>query len=225
MSVIDANTLASLGLTSAAGQKKESSRDELGQADFFKLMITQLQNQDPFEPMESGDFLGQIAQFGTVNGIGELQKSFDGIAQAMQANQTLQAAALVDREVLIPVDLAVLGEEGGIRGGVDLKASANDLTVNVYNEAGVLVRRIPMGGQGSGMKSFVWDGITTDGERAPPGVYEFRAEAQLDGQTSQPQTLLNARVDSVRTGQAGGGVTLIVEGFGEIDLATVRQIG
>ncbi|TVQ74128.1 MAG: flagellar hook assembly protein FlgD, partial [Chromatiaceae bacterium] len=78
---VDLNMLEGLGLASTNSSKADKGkRDELGQEDFFKLMITQLQNQDPFEPMESGDFLGQIAQFGTVNGIGELQKSFESIA-------------------------------------------------------------------------------------------------------------------------------------------------
>ncbi|SEQ11794.1 flagellar basal-body rod modification protein FlgD [Ectothiorhodospira magna] len=225
MSAIDFSTLQSLGLTGAESDK-DRKRDELGQAEFFELMIAQLNNQDPFEPMESGAFLGQIAQFGTVNGINELKKSFDGIASAMQSSQTLQAASLVDREVLVPVDMAVLQEESEIRGGVDLPKSVNNLTVGVYNEAGQLVRQINMGAQSSGLKTFHWDGIKDDGEPAVPGIYEFRAQAQLDGASAPPQVLLNARVDSVRLGQGPNSpVMLSIDGFGEIELAKVRRIG
>ncbi|MGM0676982.1 MAG: flagellar hook assembly protein FlgD [Pseudomonadota bacterium] len=223
---VDLNMLEGLGLTSSTSSKADTGkRDELGQEDFFKLMITQLQNQDPFEPMENGDFLGQIAQFGTVNGIGELQSSFEGIAQSVQSAQTLQAASLVDREVLVPVDMAGLGPEGGVRGALDLKSSAEEVTVGVYDAAGALVRRIPMGAQPSGMQSFHWDGTTDQGERAPPGVYEFRANAVRDGESEQPELLLNARVESVRTDQRNGGIKLQIEGFGEMDFSEVRRIG
>lgn len=223
---VDLNMLEGLGLSSTNTQRADKSQQgELGQEDFFKLMITQLQNQDPFEPMENGDFLGQMAQFGTVNGIGELQKSFEGIAQSVQSAQTLQAASLVDREVLVPVDMAGLGPEGGVRGALDLKSSAEEVTVGVYDAAGALVRRIPMGAQPSGMPSFHWDGTTDQGERAPPGVYEFRANAVRDGDSEQPELLLNARVESVRTDQRNGGIKLQIEGFGEMDFSEVRRIG
>ncbi|AHK79592.1 flagellar hook capping protein [Ectothiorhodospira haloalkaliphila] len=223
---VDLNMLEGLGLASTNSSKANTGkRDELGQEEFFKLMITQLQNQDPFEPMENGDFLGQIAQFGTVNGIGELQKSFESIAKSVQSAQTLQAASLVDREVLVPVDMAGLGPEGGVRGALDLKSSAEEVTVGVYDAAGALVRRLPMGAQASGMQSFHWDGMTDQGERAPPGVYEFRANAVRDGSSEQPELLLNARVESVRTDQRNGGIKLQIEGFGEMDFSQVRRIG
>lgn len=226
MSTIDPSVLQRLGLTGSTGaEETKNSRGELGQEDFLEMMITQMKNQDPFKPMESGDFLGQIAQFSTVNGITEMQQSFKEIAGSMQSNQTLQAANLVDREVLVPVDLATLGAEGGVEGAVDLERSSSEVTVGVYDTAGTLVKRIPLGSQPQGLSTFRWDGSTNTGERAPAGIYEFRAQAQGEDGNVQPQTLLNARVNSVRTGQGSDGVMLQVDGFGEIDLSEVRRIG
>ncbi|HEU4618215.1 MAG TPA: flagellar hook capping FlgD N-terminal domain-containing protein, partial [Gammaproteobacteria bacterium] len=75
---IDGTLLRGLGLTGRTDESAGAqSPDKLGQADFLRLMITQLRNQDPFKPMESGEFLGQIAQFGTVSGIDEVRTAVE----------------------------------------------------------------------------------------------------------------------------------------------------
>ena len=93
---IDTATLSQLGLLQQPSQSSGSS-DKLGQADFMRLMITQLRNQDPFKPMQSGEFLGQLAQFGTVSGIDDVRSALEALSGSVTASQTLQAASLVDR--------------------------------------------------------------------------------------------------------------------------------
>ena len=90
------DTYSNLGLALQSSDKK---RTELGQDAFLKLMTAQMQHQDPFKPMESGEFLGQIAQFSTVSGIQAMQESLAGLSTALTSNQTLQAANLVGRGV------------------------------------------------------------------------------------------------------------------------------
>ena len=77
--------LGELGAFAPPPQRERN--DELGQSDFLKLMITQFKNQDPFQPMENGEFLGQIAQFSTVNGIESLNTAFAGLAETLQGEQ------------------------------------------------------------------------------------------------------------------------------------------
>lgn len=91
-----------------------AKRKELGQDEFFELIITQLQNQDSFKPMERGDFLGQIAQFSTVNGISDLQQSFATLATSLQPSQALQASTMVGREVVVPRDVVALKTDGNV---------------------------------------------------------------------------------------------------------------
>jgi hypothetical protein len=110
MAGIDATTLEQAGLARAPTADARAN-DKLGQEQFLKLMITQLNNQDPFKPLESGEFLGQLAQFGTVSGIQDLQQSFQGLAGSMQSNQALQAAGLVGRSVYVPAQEAWLPPE------------------------------------------------------------------------------------------------------------------
>ena len=116
------NPYADLGIAvkqqSAAGNKQS-----LGQTDFLKLMTTQLQYQDPFKPMDNGEFLGQMAQFSTVSGIQDLQASFSSLASSLQTSQALQGASLVGHAVLVPATSGYLGDDTALSGAVDVKSS------------------------------------------------------------------------------------------------------
>lgn len=201
------------------------NKDRLGQAEFLKLMTVQLTNQDPFKPMESGDFLGQLAQFGTVSGIEDLQKSFSSLSSSLTSNQALQAASLLDREVLVPTPVAPLLPGAPIRGAVELPYSASDVAVGIYDQAGQLVRRVSLGARDAGFAEFTWDGLTDNGSMAPSGVYEMRAQVVSGGKAEAADVLVAARVESVLMNRYGGGLTLDVTGLGNVDFAAVRMIG
>ncbi len=217
------NVYDSLGIAATADAKRKPSQ-ELGQEQFLDLMIAQLKNQDPTKPLESGEFLSQMAQFSTVTGIQSLQESFSQLAASMQSNQALQASMLVGRSVLAPGDKGALDATTPLSGAVDLPASTTALTLNVYDAGGQLVRHLPLGAQSAGLVQFSWDGITDRGERAAPGTYRVRAEAlTADGQTGL-QTLMKTRVESVSLGRTGEGLTLNLAGLGPVALADVKQI-
>jgi len=201
----------------------KSSRKELGQEQFLELMTTQLQNQDPFKPMESGDFLSQIAQFSTVEGIGDLNDAFSGLSQSLVSNQALQATNLVGREVLAPTGVAALSQGGSIRGNVELPAASGEVVVNVYDQAGQVVRRLELGSQAAGPVTFQWDGLKNDGQFASPGNYFISAEASIDGQFEAVETLLASEVRSVTLSNSGG-LLLDLDGIGSLDFSEVRQI-
>lgn len=221
MNAINTNALDSLGL---AGKPIERDKNKLGQEDFLKLMITQIQNQDPFKPMENGEFLAQMAQFGTVSGIDELQGSFESLAGSLSSNQNLQAAALVGRNVLVPAQTGGLTEDGSLRGAVDLPASATSANVAIYDASGELVQRIPLGSQPQGLVRYEWDGTTAAGGRAAPGTYVMRAEAMVGGESLEVEHLSEAGVGSVRFGRAGEQIQLDLTGVGKVGFSEVREI-
>ena len=97
---VTATTTDTLGLSQTETTQLE--QQELGQDDFLTLMISQLQSQDPMNPMDSEAFMGQIAQFSTVEGIQQLNDSFDELAASLVSNQVLQASQLIGHSVLIP---------------------------------------------------------------------------------------------------------------------------
>lgn len=220
---IENDVYAALGL--GAKQAESTKRnDQLLQEDFLKLMVAQLKNQDPMKPMESGDFLGDIAQFGTVSGIQDLQESFASLSSSIQSSQALQAAALVDRQVLVPLNGGRLESGGVIAGAVELPASTSQLTLGIYDSAGALVRRIGMGSQPAGMTQFQWDGLADNGTYAEPGLYSVRAEALYNGETSAVSTLIEADVRSVTLGSGGQGLTVDLGALGSVSFSQVRQI-
>ncbi|MEM8765998.1 MAG: flagellar hook assembly protein FlgD [Pseudomonadota bacterium] len=223
----DLAMLNELGLTRAPqtpSQSSDISSGALQQEAFLELMIAQFQNQDPFKPMENGDFLGQLAQFGTVSGIEDLQQSFSSFADSLYSDQALQASSLIGREVLIPGSRSALGVTGGVRGATELPTSTPSMVVQVKDASGALIRRLDLGVQDAGLTYFEWDGLNQAGQRMPPGAYEIEVVAGPDGMREQMPVFMEARVDSVTLGNIGG-VLLNLEQLGEIPLADVRRIG
>lgn len=203
------------------GKKKSS---ELGQQQFFDLMVTQLKNQDPMKPMESGDFLGQIAQFGTVNGITELQTSFATLASSLQSNQALQASTMVGRDVLLPRDKVVLAKEGSAEMATKLPEAASNVRVTLSDTSGQVVRQFALGPKDAGNLKLTWDGVMDNGKKASPGTYSMKVEASMNGQMQALESLVRARVDSVSLGRNGLPPTLNVNGIGAVDMADVLEI-
>ena len=215
---------ADLGLgrpeTKGPGTNKAT---ELGLNTFLKLMVTQLNNQDPFKPMENGDFLGQIAQFGSVTGIEQLNKNFESLASSITSGQALQAGSLVGREILAPVDTGYLLPGGSLRGQVNVEQGSPQVTVRVTDQVGQLVREIPMGSAAPGALQFSWDGLDDLGNLAPPGLYSVQVEAIQNDRPVDLQTKLFSRVESVNL-SGGSGLMLNLEGLGPMSFNNVQQI-
>ena len=211
-----------LGLSrSLAGEGRTT---ELGQEDFLKLMTTQMRNQDPFEPMENGAFMGQLAQFGTVSGIEEVRTELQNLAGSLVSNQALQAAAMLDRAVLVPSSQGILAEGGGISGAVELPNAVTSMNIGIYDQSGQLIRDIGLGSQSPGMVTFSWDGLATDGSAVPPGRYELRAEAISGGVNEAYDVLIADQVHSVSLPSGGRPLTLELAGLGTVDFSQVKQI-
>jgi flagellar basal-body rod modification protein FlgD len=201
----------------------EADQGKLAQEDFLHLMITQLENQDPFKPLESGEFLGQLAQFGTVSGLAELQTSFEGLASSLVSNQALQAAGLIGQSVLAEGGTGHYEAGQPLRGAVDLPASSSSVRVRISDAAGQTVREIELGPQAAGLVSFQWDGIDANGEFADSGAYSVTAEYFDGGEMRRAATLIRSDVQSVAFGPEGFAVQL--RGLGEVPFSAIREIG
>ncbi len=222
---VDTATLEGLGLTRPATEGvRAPTTGSLQQEAFLELMIAQFQNQDPFKPMENGDFLGQLAQFGTVSGIEELRHSFTSFANSLYSDQALQASNLIGQDVLVTSRFAGLGQDGEIRGAVELRSSTPSLTVRVTDANGALVRNLELGTRPAGTVGFAWDGRNESGVRMPPGSYRIDVVSGAGGQSEQLPVMIADRVDSVTLG-GGSGVQLNLKDMGEVELADVRRIG
>jgi len=215
---VSGSTYNDLGLGLKQSDKKAES---LGQADFLKLMTTQLQNQDPLKPLDSNDFLGQIAQFSTVSGIQGLQDSFKSLSSSLTSSQSLQAACLVGHGVLYPSATGYLDGESGLSGVVDM-SSGGQVAVEVVDGSGQVVRRLDLGTQGAGTSYFTWDGKDAAGNTLPSGSYGIRAQVTRNGKAEAADTLAAGLVQSVALGS--NGLSLNLAGIGEVPFNSVRQI-
>ncbi len=206
------------------GVPQAKRNSDLGQEDFLTLMITQFRNQDPFEPMDNGDFLGQLAQFSTVSGIESLNSSFDGLSGSLQDEQALQAANLVGRSVMAITDIGHLEDGGSLNGAVELYSSAGNVQVDITDEYGQLVQRLNLGQQAAGMVNFSWDGIDAEGNRADAGHYQVSARVLRGAEVESTPTLIEADIQSVTLGRLGSGMTLNLNGGSALSLSQVYQI-
>lgn len=220
-------TYQQLGLapSTSSTSSTASGSNALGEDTFLKLMVTELQNQDPTKPVDSQSFLAQLAQFSSVSGIQSLQKTVTGLASSLTTSQSLQAASLVGHNVLVPASKATLSASGQLSGAVDVSTAAQQVVVGVYSASGQLVKQIDLGSQAAGLAGFTWDGTDMNGTPMPAGTYAIRAEAMVGGKSQGMDTLSSTRVDSVTLGSNGGSITLgLADGLGNVDLSKVRQI-
>jgi flagellar basal-body rod modification protein FlgD len=210
------------GAGSASQGNGVKKKDQLGQAEFLELMIAQLKNQDPFKAMDPSQFLGQLAQFGTVSGISEMKEAFGTLSDAMRSSQVLDGATMVGREVLLPSDEVLLQAEGSVKGAIDVPTGTNALQVNIRDANGTLVRSLPLPTT-SGLQEFSWDGVADNGTRAAAGEYTFEAVANVAGKSGSLEMLMAGRVNSV-TIDAATGLTLNTSNLGSRSLSDVRRV-
>ncbi|MBT8439695.1 MAG: flagellar hook assembly protein FlgD [Gammaproteobacteria bacterium] len=219
------NSLSSLSakssdVSAAVGQ----SANELEQADFIELLVAQIKNQDPTKPLDPSQFMNQLAQFSTVNGIQELKNSFDSLASRLSSEQSLQAASLVGRDVLVPGGIGKLTTGGSISGVVELPQQSSELYISIKNENGVEVRTMSMGGHDQGPVKFNWNGSGDDGSAVARGKYKVIAEALVDGELQAIEVEVETRVDSVTLNQDGSGTMLNLASGESMPLSFVEQI-
>lgn len=220
------NSYSNIGLTTTQSAAAAASKDKksLGQDEFLKLMTTQLRNQDPLAPMDNGEFLGQIAQFGTVSGINDLLGSFNNLSTNLQSSQALQASSLIGRDVLVQSNEGYLPPQGVLAGAVNLDSSASDVAVNIYNSTGELMGRVELGDQAPGMTAFVWDGATVSGMQAAPGRYQIEVEVTRGGVTEIVEPLVASSVVSLTLGGIGQAMQVELDQLGQVDFSQINQI-
>ena len=151
--------LNKLGIKSQDDTTKPGNKNTLGQKDFLKLMTAQLQNQDPFAPMDNGDFIAQMAQFSTVTGITEINNNLSALGSKLEPNRVATAAQFLGHSVLVPGQVVSPDDKGEIHGVVDLPAYSNDVGVTFTNPSGEIVHSLTLGSQEKGLVGFSWTDI------------------------------------------------------------------
>lgn len=180
--------------TSANGAGTTSAADQ--QDRFMKLLVAQMRNQDPLNPMDNAQMTSQIAQINTVAGLEKLNKTVEGLLGGLATMQAQTASQMPGRSVLVGGQRLAL-EDGQAQGGVAVAARADRVQVEILAEDGRVVQTLALGAAEAGVRSFSWDGRDADGNTAPDGAYRLRVTATAKGEPVEAAPLTAARVQSV----------------------------
>jgi flagellar basal-body rod modification protein FlgD len=216
------STLASstVSMQTSSTVPKKSATEE-SQDRFLKLLVTQMRNQDPLNPLDNAEVTSQMAQLSTVSGIDKLNATLQALSSSMIASQSMQAASMIGHVVMVPGNGIELANGKGMA-AVELTQPSDSVSVAISDAAGNVVRNMQLGSQSSGAVPFQWDGLNDAGQPVADGSYKFTATSQLGGVKSDAGTLSYGVVNSVMQGTQGA--TLIVGDIGEVSLAAVKQI-
>ncbi len=217
--VQDASNVSSL--FGAGASKTAKSSTEETQNRFLSLLVAQLKNQDPLNPLDNAQVTSQMAQLSTVQGIEDMNKSLAALAASMGANQMGQAASLIGRGVLVPGNTVSPSQLEDVM-GFELSRSADSVNIDILDSSGNVVRHLDLGPRDTGVNVLAWDGLTGSGAAAPAGEYTFKVNAVQGGQAVSSTALNLGVVNSVS--QNSQGVQLNLAGNKSVGYAEIRQI-
>ena len=212
--------LAQLRASTGPGEVGNAQAADELQDRFMTLLITQIKNQDPLNPLDNAEVTSQLAQLNMVGGIERLNERIEAMAASFLSGQSLQAASLVGRNVLVEAGTLDNTGKGG-RFGVELARSVDAMSVSIVGPTGDIVERIDLGSQPAGLLALEWDGLDSGGQAAPAGSYRIDITATAGGESVPVAALAARTVSAVTTGD--GKVQLELSNAGTVSLGQVRQ--
>jgi flagellar basal-body rod modification protein FlgD len=203
--------------------ERVDGKKELGKDAFLKLLITQMQNQDPLNPTEGVEFTSQLAQFSSLEQLSNLNTNFTGINSVLQAQNNYQAINMVGKGITALSDSMTV-EDGETTGGiVALGETSADTTVRIYDEEGSLVKTLDMGILQAGQHEIEWDCRDKNGNMVDDGTYTFKITAYgVDGQEVDSTSIISGVVTGV-TFDSSNQPWLLVNGLA-VSMAQVMEI-
>ncbi|MEX1166874.1 MAG: flagellar hook capping FlgD N-terminal domain-containing protein [Hydrogenophaga sp.] len=191
-SPIDVSNLGTTAGSTTATNSNNATDPEASQDRFLKLLVAQINNQDPLNPMDNAQMTSQMAQINTVSGIQELNATLKGMAEQMSATQSLQGASLIGREALI--DGNELSFEGNLaKGALTLPSAASRVYVDIMGRNGEIIDTVDMGAQSAGQRGFEWN----SGSINPNTVGGFAVRASQGAEVIAATPLSRIKVASV----------------------------
>lgn len=220
-------TTAVTNNTSNAAQTALKSTADANSADamqtkFLNLLVTQLKNQDPLNPMDNAQMTTQLAQISTVSGIEKLNSTLQTLLEGYNTSQNMQAASLIGHAVLTPGNQMTLGATGAV-GGLELEKAADSVTVTIRDADGNRLQEVDLGKQAAGTLNFLWDGLDKNGNAMPQGSsYSFTVEAKQGTDAVKATALQAGMVNAVTL--SSDGMRLELSTGNSVAYSTVKQI-
>lgn len=222
---IGLKTSTSTASTSSASSSSSTGSDSLSQADFMKLLTTQLSYQDPTKPVDNIEMVSQMAQISTLSGITSLNNTVSTMSSSMTSSQALMASSLVGQKALVNSNSSYLTQGNTLSGIVPTgTGGASDLTLSVVNSAGEVVRQYSSSGEISGDIPFTWDGKDNNGNSVSSGNYTVKANGIVKGVSTDLTAQLYGQVESVTLGNTTTPTTVALQGLGSYTLGQLLEI-
>lgn len=223
MTTVNTANTPSQALLDAVNNRQTGTAKSIDDAQnrFMTLLVTQMRNQDPLNPMDNAQVTSQMAQLSTVTGIDKLNSTLETLINNVQMGQSYQASNLIGRSVLTPGDTIQTSGEGGYF-GIELPIGADKVTVNIKDSAGTTIRTIELGKQDAGTIPLTWDGFKDDGVAAASGNYKFEVNATIGTNTAESTALSFAKVLSISNYPTG--VKLNLSNLMTVDTTAVKEI-
>lgn len=220
MDTTTTSALSSLTSSSSSTSSAKSASDL--QTNFLNLLVTQLKNQDPTNPMDSAQMTSQLAQISTVSGIEKLNATISSLQQSYTTSQNMQATSLIGHTVMSPGNQLTLSASGA-GGGLSLPSDADTVKVSIVNSSGTTVKTLSLGAQKAGTVDFVWDGTDNNGIAQTEGDgYTFVVTASQGSTTITPTALQMDSVQSVTLDSSG--MKLNLGSGNKISYSDVKQV-
>lgn len=198
-----------------------SSNGAISETDFYELLCTELQYQDPLDPMSNTEYTALLAQYETMSGINDMKESMDTMAQLTASSNNLSAMSMIGKNVYATGN--IVNYDGTSQElNFDLGEDASTITVKVYNSSGSLVRTDELSNLSEGESSYTWDGKDDDGNTLDQGKYYFSVSAQdYDGNAVTATTYAYGEVTGVKFED---GVTYLTVGSKDVLLSSITKI-
>jgi flagellar basal-body rod modification protein FlgD len=202
---------------STAGSTVKTQNEAGSEDRFLKLLVAQMQNQDPLNPMDNAQVTSQMAQIQSVNGLATLNRSVEGLGSQFAQMNALQGASLVGRDVIVPGNRLVTNDEDLVQGGFELNGAADSVKVEVLNAGGHVIDTVELGAQSAGRHGFEW---TPPAGVDPATGDRFRVVAKNGAANVGNTALMRDRVDAVIAG--GDTLTLELRNSGSVPYDQIR---
>lgn len=219
-----------LAASEVSASDRIGSQNTLGKDEFLQLLVTQLANQDPLEPMSNEEYITQMATFSQLELLQNMNSNLEqSISWSLLLSQTINntmATSLLGREVQVSTNSIVVDDSGTSTIRYDLDTAADDVTIQIKDADGNLVRALREGGANEGVHEVVWDGLDSSGNQAAKGTYTIEIEAtDSEGNDVAVSAYFTGLVDGVRyiEGSAYVSVDDVLIPLSDIMAVTVAQ--
>ncbi len=220
MSIVNpVNYYANAGNDGASG----SSNTQMGKDAFFQLLVAQLQNQDPFKPMDSTEFTSQLAQFSQLEKLDNMGTTLKYLQLYLSSLNNAQTVDFIGKDIEASGNSVQLSDRGSVSLSYELKGDASSVTISIYDKNKQLVRTVEAGHQNSGRQELVWNGENSAGNKLAAGTYTFESSAKdAAGSAVEATTYLRGVVTGI---SFEGGVTYLELGDQKVTIGDVIKVG